>query len=362
MERSSALGVFVLAVVMVGCGLLKKKAGNEDADAAATGANAVAEGDAASAPPPAAGAPIAANVGDISRLPDETPIDKVPATLQRATNLRELPGVGKVVSTLPKGAVVFQLARVPMAFLVLFEDDSKSQRKVMGWVSPESFSPLTAAASSKPIKPPGCKAPEVALMGDAPFCGRVCTGDGACPSGQRCNGSASTFANGKVNAAVTVCTVFARPVVVPVVPVVAGGPTVADTGRAASSTTAPAPPSPPSAPAAATPSTGLPPCAENRDPKSLRTGPPCLELPHTGRPNGMQCHNGSIQCSSQLCVGGVCTACRSDGECGAPNFCRGGKCFAPCTPNGQHCQMGTECCSKNCVAKDEARMSGECKP
>lgn len=226
--------IWILSIVsfagMVGCGLFKKKGGDEaDAEAEAAVAEAVD-----AAPPPAA-APIAANVDDVARFPDEKPIENVAATIQRTTNVREIPSVGKVVATLAKGGTVTEVAQRGTAFLVVFENP-KDQKKLMGWVGQEAFT--APPATDAGIKVLTCAAPEVPLISDGPFCGRICAGDADCPAGQACKGAANKFTNAKFGDAVTVCTVFtpgaAKPAVVTV-----------DAGRAA--VTPPPPPPPPPA-------------------------------------------------------------------------------------------------------------------
>ena len=221
----SILSILSLAG-MVGCGLLKKKGGDEG-DAAAEAA--VAE--AVDAAPPPAAAPIAANVDDVARFPDEKPLENVAATIQRTTNVREIPSVGKVVATLAKGGTVTEVAQRGTAFLVVFENP-KDQKKLMGWVGQESF---TAQVTDAGIKALTCTAPEVPLLSDGPFCGRVCVNDVDCPGGQACKGHANKFTNAKLGDAVGVCTVFN-----------AGGPVASiDAGRAVVVT--PPVPSPPPA-------------------------------------------------------------------------------------------------------------------
>jgi hypothetical protein len=207
--------VSVLSVVslagMLGCGLLKKK--GDDADA---GKDAAAEAVVVDAAPAPVAAPVAANVDDVARFPDEKPIENVAGTIQRNfTNVREIPGVGKVVATLAKGGTVTQLASRGTAVLVIFENP-KDHRQLMGWVGQEAFTaPPVVDAGVKALT---CAAPEVPLLSDGPFCGRICAGDADCPTGQACKGAANKFTNAHLGDAVTVCTVFtpsaARPAVV----------------------------------------------------------------------------------------------------------------------------------------------------
>ncbi len=186
-----------LALLIVSCGLLKKK--GEEADAAAEAA--VAEvADAAPAPPPPA---IASNEDDVARFPDETKLDDVAATFQKAYNVREAPPAGTIVAGLPKGTNVTQIASRTNYFLILFDDPAAAGEKKMGWVHADAFS----ATVIKEVK---CPAGETALVSglEAPFCGKVCNVDTDCPGGQACKGSANKYVNGKAGAAVKVCTVF----------------------------------------------------------------------------------------------------------------------------------------------------------
>jgi hypothetical protein len=197
-HRARTWVLIVSCVGMAGCGLLKKSA-TDAGDAEAADATA-AEVDAAPPEPPA---PLATNADDVSRFSDETPLDKVLATVQRTTKVREIPGIGNVVATLATGASVTKIAQRSTSFLLLFEN-AADHKALMGWVGQEAFTaPATGATAS--VKAPKCEAPEVALIGDAPFCGRVCTSDAACASGQACKGAANTFAAGKAGAAVRLC-------------------------------------------------------------------------------------------------------------------------------------------------------------
>src|SRR4051812_21621272 len=210
--------LFILSLVgMIGCGLLKKK---DEADA---GEDAAVAEVVDAAPPPAA-APITANVDDVARFPDEKALDNAVATILRnGTNVREIPGVGKVVATLAKGGTVTQVASRGTAILVVFENP-KDQKKLMGWVDAQSFT--AAPVSDAGIKVLTCIAPDVALISDGAFCGRICAAGTDCPAGQACKGAANKFTNGKFGDAVRVCTVFngTRPAVVTVID--AGRPTV----------------------------------------------------------------------------------------------------------------------------------------
>lgn len=193
----SLVGLFPL---VSGCGLLKKK--DDTADAAAEAA--VAEVAEAAAPP--AAAPAAANENDVSRFPDEKKLENVSATLLRPTNVREIPGIGKVVAALAKGGTVTEIAQRSTFFLVVFTNPA-DQKTLMGWISQDSF----AAPVAITAKPLACTLPESPLMSDAPFCGKICVNDVDCPGGQACKGHANKFVNAKLGDAVGVCTIFTPP-------------------------------------------------------------------------------------------------------------------------------------------------------
>ncbi len=203
--RGLSVVSFLGLVGLVGCGLLGKKGDGADAEAEA----AVAE--VAEAAPPVVAAPAAANENDVSRFPDEKKIENVTATIQRPTNVREIPSIGKVVATLAKGGTVTEIASRggDKFFLVVFQKPGDT-KNFMGWVGAEAFTAAPAIdAGFVQIK---CLLPETSLVSDTPFCGKVCTQDIDCPTGQACKGTANTqLANGTKGAAVTVCTVFGTP-------------------------------------------------------------------------------------------------------------------------------------------------------
>ncbi len=204
-QRSFALSLVSLALgaATAGCGFLKKgsaEAGVEQEAAVVETVDA--------APPPSAG-PVASNEDDVARFPDEKKIENAATTVQRLTNVRDIPNIGKVSATLNKGGTVTQIAQRDKFFLVVFENP-KDQKRLMGWVNQDSFTAAPAADAG--IKALTCTAPEVPLTSDGPFCGKVCAADTDCPTGQACKGAANKFTNNKVGDAVTVCTVFTAPV------------------------------------------------------------------------------------------------------------------------------------------------------
>ncbi len=198
----SVVSLMALVIPLVsGCGLLKKK-GDDAADAAAEAAVA----DLAEAAPPPTATPAATNENDVSRFPDEKKLENVAATLLRPTNVREIPGIGKVVASLAKGGTVTEIASRSTFFLVVFANPA-DQKQLMGWISQDSFT-APVAITAKPL---ACVLPETPLMSDAPFCGKICVNDVDCPSGQACKGHANKFVNAKLGDAVGVCTIFTPP-------------------------------------------------------------------------------------------------------------------------------------------------------
>jgi hypothetical protein len=192
---SCSIALASLVAFVSGCP--KKAADGADAEAEA----AVAE--VAEAAPPPVAAPAAANENDVSRFPDEKKLENVAATIQRQTNVREIPGIGKVVASLAKGGTVTEIAQRSTFFLVVF-DNPKDQKRLMGWISQDAFT-AQADAGHKVLT---CTAPETPLISDGPFCGKICAADTDCPTGQACKGAANKFVNAKLGDAVTVCTVF----------------------------------------------------------------------------------------------------------------------------------------------------------
>lgn len=270
-------GALAFMMFVVSCsGLLKKKDGDGGLEASVADV-----GDAAGTTPAAAG--LATNEADITRYPDETKLADVSATLQRGYNVRQSTPAGTVVTVLPKGAVVTQIASHGGAFLITFDSPTAPGTKLMGWIYRDAFSAVVADAG-----PPTCPKGDVLVMGDVPFCGHVCQDDSACPAGQACKGQANKLLpNGKTGDGLTVCTVFTR----------------TDAG-------APTPPTPPSAVDAGKPTTvdagPTPPAPTGADEVAPTNGacPASFQLvTKTGK-----CHRS--------CPGGVTAH-----QCAASSFC-----------------------------------------
>ena len=184
--------------------------------------------DAAPAEVDAAPAPEASNEADVTRFPDETKLDHVAAVTQVATsNVRKAPPSGAIITTIPKGTSVVQIAQHTTFFLVTFSDPKDATKKLEGWVVQDAFS--TTPPKKKPT--PLCPAGQVLLIADQQdFCGHVCTSASDCPAGSTCSGQANVLAvDGGLGAAASTCVVSAADAGVVAV-VDAGTVAVADAG------------------------------------------------------------------------------------------------------------------------------------
>ena len=190
----------------------------DDADAAADAAvvvvvvvDAAPSVDAAPAVvAPAIVAPTVANEADVARFSDEVKMDSVPNQLKRAASAREIPQSGKIVAALTNGTAVTQISSREKYTLVTFAKPGDASTTQMAWIPVDAFTPLSIDGGTKALT---CKAPEVSLYADAPFCGKTCTADVQCGVGKACRGQAQTFAAGQIGGNVRVCTVFSTAVV-----------------------------------------------------------------------------------------------------------------------------------------------------
>jgi hypothetical protein len=281
-------------MLVASCSSLLKKGGGDDGGAEASAVE-VAE---AAAPVPAAAA-LASNEGDVARFPDETAIASELATFQRGFNVRESPPAGTVVAALPKGATVTKVASHGQNFLVVFDNPKAPGTKLMGWVQRDAFSAVIQDAG-----PLVCPAGEIALFGDSPFCGRLCTADANCPANQACKGKANKLAaNGKAGDAVTVCTAFQQKDAGAIPPVPPPIPAVVDAGRVP-----PPPPPPPPAADVVLPVNGVCPATFLLSRKTGKCHRPC-----PAGPAGNDCKNVPkfcIRCDGIKVCGESQTQCR----------------------------------------------------
>jgi hypothetical protein len=83
----------------------------------------------------------AVNASEMTRYPDEKPIDHAPLTVaEQSANLRTQAGTGgDLVVVLKKGTEVQKLAEHERFYLVLADDPKESSHKLMGWVSESAF-------------------------------------------------------------------------------------------------------------------------------------------------------------------------------------------------------------------------------
>jgi hypothetical protein len=193
--RGATLVVVLMAVVSCS-GLLKKT----DADASAE-AGAVDAVDAAPVPLPAT---LATNQGDITRYPDETVMTPTKLAFQRGFNVRESEPSGKIFATLPKGTLATQLSKHHAYYLILWDNTAAPGTQLMGWVHQDAFLLTIPDAGAL-----ACRAGQSPLMGDVPYCGKICASNADCAVNEACNGTANKLAAGNTAGdAVKVCTYF----------------------------------------------------------------------------------------------------------------------------------------------------------
>ncbi len=131
-----AWGWFALAAMASGvmaCSLLKKPgAGASDGGEEA----GVASGAVPEAGPPGE----AVNASEMTRYPDEKPVDHAPLTVESSASLRTQAGSGgDLVVVLKKGTEVEKLADHESSYLVLADDPKDATRKLEGWVAESAF-------------------------------------------------------------------------------------------------------------------------------------------------------------------------------------------------------------------------------
>jgi hypothetical protein len=191
---SNAAAVTAILVAVTGCP--RKKV--DTADAGLDGATAAIDA--------APAGPEATNEADVAHFPDETKLDRVAASTEaHATNVRKSPPNGAVITSLPKGTNVVQLAQHEKFFLISFDDPKDATKRLEGWVIQDAFN-----ATPTPKKPsPPCPAGQTLLLADQDFCGHICKTNKDCPAGQACSGQANIVsADGKIGEAVNTCSFF----------------------------------------------------------------------------------------------------------------------------------------------------------
>ncbi len=217
---------------VVSCKKLLNRGGSEDAGiaptptdtttptAAPTGADTTTP-TALPVNPSTPGVVLAANADDVARFGEEVKLADVPATVTTpSANIRESPPNGPLVSIVPRGTPVVEIASRDAYFLVTFDNPRKAGERLMGWVFGASIGQGPAviktvdggrvdAAVPPPKPPPTSCGPGITLvMGDQPFCARLCEKDSECLPGQACKGSANRIVNGRAGDAVTTCVAY----------------------------------------------------------------------------------------------------------------------------------------------------------
>jgi hypothetical protein len=131
MRAWGCVAVAAMASALVACPLKKPGAtdGGEDGSAEASAAAA-----------PEAGPAEAINASEMTRYPDEKPIDHAPLTAEAGGNMRTLAGAGgDLVMVLKRGTEVAKLAEHGNYYLVLADDPKDPSKKLMGWVAESAF-------------------------------------------------------------------------------------------------------------------------------------------------------------------------------------------------------------------------------
>jgi hypothetical protein len=145
-----------------------------------------------------------ANVNQVGRFPDEVSLNDTQAKIaDPSVSARNAVPGGALVATLRLGTPVTQIVKHEGFVLCTFPDPKSAARTLEGWVAEQAFIPGPTVPSKA-----SCPAGQTRLMFDEQdFCGKVCKSDGDCKGGQVCTGKASLFANGKLGADVSTCTI-----------------------------------------------------------------------------------------------------------------------------------------------------------
>jgi hypothetical protein len=120
----------------------------------------------AEGPPDAGGSPAAspgstkwaANAGEVARFADEVPFGPEAITVSDKTPVRQSPGGGEIIATLPAGEGVTKLSAHGTEALVCF-DEPKDHRHLVGWVAQSALQdsappPTPPAADEEDAAPP----------------------------------------------------------------------------------------------------------------------------------------------------------------------------------------------------------------
>ncbi len=129
------VAVPAMASALLACSFLKKSgAGDGGADGGAEGAAS------ASLPGMDAGPAEAANAAEVTRYPDEKPVDHATLTAESGGNMRTQAGTGgDLVIILKRGTEVEKIAERGGYYLLIADDPKEASRKVMGWAAESAF-------------------------------------------------------------------------------------------------------------------------------------------------------------------------------------------------------------------------------
>jgi hypothetical protein len=83
------------------------------------------------------------NAGEVARFADEVPFGVDATAINDKTPVRQSPGSGEVVATLPAGAEVTKLAAHGSATLVCFDDPKDPGRHLTGWIAQSALQDST---------------------------------------------------------------------------------------------------------------------------------------------------------------------------------------------------------------------------
>ncbi len=115
---------------------------------------------------PAAASGEAVNASEMTRYPDEKPVDHAPITAEAGGNLRTQAGPGgDLVIPLKRGTEVEKIAEHGEYYLVLADDPKDATHKLMGWVADSAFGASAQSPSPGPFPMPHRGEPET--KGDA---------------------------------------------------------------------------------------------------------------------------------------------------------------------------------------------------
>jgi hypothetical protein len=200
------------ALPLIGCSLLQHEAAKDAGVDAGVVALVVLD-----AGPPVAVTPVPENVNKVGRFPDEVSMNDAAAKIadQNVSARNAVPG-GVLVATLKQGTPVTQVAKHENFILCIFPDPKNApgadraahgadapSHNLEGWIAEQAFIPGPTIPSKA-----ACGKGQTRLMVDEQdFCGRTCKADSDCPSGQACAGKANLYANGKLGAEATTCTI-----------------------------------------------------------------------------------------------------------------------------------------------------------